>query len=119
MLLLLVEPDADDVANDVADEDVNDVDDDALIDDPETATLAEAANTCSLMRGTGSACGGGETGSSSSFINVEVPAKMANQSITHFLASVCKACRIIEKKKDGRDESAASRCGRVLENEWH
>lgn len=90
LLLLLVEPDADDVANDVADEDVNDVDDDALIDDPETATLAEAANTCSLMRGTGSACGGGETGSSSSFINVEVPAKMANQSITHFLASVCK-----------------------------
>ena len=92
LLPLLDEPVADDVANDVGDEDVNDVDDDALIDDPETATLAEAANTCSLMRGTGSACGGGETGSSSSFINVEVPAKMAkaNQSITHFLASVCK-----------------------------
>ena len=80
-----MEPD-DDVANDVDDGDVNDVDggdDDVLIDDPETATLAEAAaaNTCSLMRGTGSACGGGETGSSSSFINVEVPAKMAKRQI--------------------------------------
>ena len=83
LLLLLVEPVADDVANDVGDEDVNDVDDDALIDDPETATLAEAANTCSLMRGTGSACGGGETGSSSSFIAVSKKKESAAHLSTH------------------------------------
>ena len=42
-----------------------------LLDNVEVGgEFLELANTCSDIRGTGSACGGGETGSSSSFIAV-------------------------------------------------
>ena len=41
-----------------------------LLDDNIGGEFLELANTCSEIRGTGSACGGGETGSSSSFIAV-------------------------------------------------
>lgn len=43
-----------------------------LLDDNIGGEFLELANTCSEIRGTGSACGGGETGSSSSFIAVSL-----------------------------------------------